>query len=496
MGNIVSSGGGTKPPQIVPSDLVVPLHTYDDTPVNRAVIVECLMQFDDANDKLEYHIPEYFDEKRPAVAYSHLRFDTEIAQDPVGGQLPRLSGGRSVELAIPEDVASLIRRPNGPRTLDDYLYTDAPQLSLHIVSFMDATIVSLSWPHTLLDAMGRKALLDAWIAVLEGRDDDVLPLHGFDKDPLENLGSNAQESYILDPFRLSTFQIILFSLRYTWETLIRHRGEETRIFRIPAAYLRSLRDAALATLASEAAINTTHDDDVGANLEKEPGPHSNKRNPLFLSEGDVLSAYIARLALHHLHPTHPDRLVVLMNALGMRSALASGDDALLPADRAYIGNAVAGAYAHVTVRELCGRPLAHAASRVRRAVVRQGTRAQIEARAAIDRGAAARGEVVAFGDVGMVPVVVSNWSKARFFDTDFSAAVVRTGAGGGGSEGAGETGRRLGRPVYIQPSGFVRGLPIRNSFQIVGKDGRGDYWVAGTLRRGLWEGMRAWMEEE
>ena len=50
--------------------------------------------------------------------------------------------------------------------LDDYLDADAPQLRLHIVSFNDKILVSLYWPHTLMDAMGKRELLDAWTLML------------------------------------------------------------------------------------------------------------------------------------------------------------------------------------------------------------------------------------------------------------------------------------------------------------------------------------------
>lgn len=83
----------------------------------------------------------------------------------------------------------LMRREDGPRNIADYYLRDEPQLSLHVVSFADATLVSLSWPHTFLDAMGRHELLTAWTAVLEGRDGDVKALHGVDQDPFVSFGT-------------------------------------------------------------------------------------------------------------------------------------------------------------------------------------------------------------------------------------------------------------------------------------------------------------------
>lgn len=373
-------------------------------------------------------------------------------------------------LSDPEDYAPLLRRWRAPKKLSDYLYSDAPQLSLHIVSFADATVVSLSWPHTLLDAMGRRELLDAWIATLEGRDEDVKPLQGVLHDPLELLGTNPQEPYALSHRRLSPLQTLIFAIVYIWTTLFWSRGEETRMVCLPGAHIATLHKASLDYLAAES-------EDSYSDEEKKVKP--------FVSEGDVLSSWITRLALLHLR--HTDQTVSIMNALGLRRALAKD---LLPPTHAYVGNAVAGVYAFVSMRELFARPLGFTAAAVRRSIAEQGTRAQVEARAAIDRAEQRRGKGAMYGDPAMVPVMISNWSKAQFFDTDFSAAVLRPGLN------PARRAHKVGRPSYIQPNGLVSGMPSRGSFPIVGKDAAGNYWFSGTLQRGLWRQVQEAMDSE
>ncbi|KAI2614885.1 hypothetical protein GGR54DRAFT_632530 [Hypoxylon sp. NC1633] len=481
-------------PLTIPSDTVIPLHRFDDTPVNRKVIVEFTMRFDDvldpdklrfslekllnrrdwrklggrlrlnADERLEYHIPEYFDEKRPAFTYSHAAHNVEIARHPTASRLPRATSKPTV-LSDPEDYGPLLRRWGAPRRLSDYLYSDAPQLSLHIVSFTDATIVSLSWPHTLLDAMGRRALLDAWIAVLEGRDDDVKPLHGVFRDPLEKLGTDPQEPYVLSHRRLSPVQALLFAISYLWTTLFWFRGEDTRMVCVPAAHVKSLHQGALDYLAGQC------DED--------------EKTMPFVSEGDVLSGWVTRLALQHLR--HTDHTVSIMNAFGMRSVLAND---FLPPTHAYVGNAVAGVYAFLSMTDLFSKPIGYVASTVRRSIAEQGTRAQVEARVALDRRSGRRGKSATYGDTRMVPVMVSNWTKGKFFETDFSAAVVRPGLD------PARRANKIGRPSYIQPNGLVAGMPTRNSFPIVGKDAAGDYWLSGTLQRRLWRHVQETMDAE
>jgi hypothetical protein len=42
-------------------------------------------------------------------------------------------------------------RAGDPETLEDYLYADRPMLGLRVISFVDATLVTISWSHILLD---------------------------------------------------------------------------------------------------------------------------------------------------------------------------------------------------------------------------------------------------------------------------------------------------------------------------------------------------------
>ncbi|KAG4216699.1 hypothetical protein PC116_g34820, partial [Phytophthora cactorum] len=159
--------------------------------------------------------------------------------------------------------------------------------------------------------MGRKELLDAWIAVLEGREDEVKPLLGVLQDPLESLGKDPQEPYVLAHRRLAPIQALFFAITYIWTTLFWARGEDTRMLCVPAAHVRSLHQGALDYLASQ----TDEEDKVKP----------------FVSEGDVLSAWVTRLSLRHLQ--HTEQTVSIMNAFGMRSVLSKD---LLPQTHAYV----------------------------------------------------------------------------------------------------------------------------------------------------------------
>ncbi|PHH86825.1 hypothetical protein CDD83_9695 [Cordyceps sp. RAO-2017] len=128
--------------------------------------------------QLNYHIPSRFTKDRPA-----LRHPAVVAHS--------------------EDFQSLSRAPGSPTTLNDYLKNDYPQLGLHIVTFTDATIVTLQWPHTLFDLMGQKAVLDAWTLILQGRRDEVPPTYAADCDPLFFNDTATTENRLLKSYNIN-----------------------------------------------------------------------------------------------------------------------------------------------------------------------------------------------------------------------------------------------------------------------------------------------------
>lgn len=180
-------------PARVPTDTVIPVASFDDNNRVRPLVMRLLMRFDDVldadalaraletllaredgwrrlgarlrlneehPDKLEYHVPAAFDrDRRPAVAYHHQRFDTSIREHPVAAALPPFAeaaqGADDVPQPVPGDpdrFLSLMRQDGDPTELEDYLYSDRPLLGLHVVSFDDATLLTLSWSHVVLDA--------------------------------------------------------------------------------------------------------------------------------------------------------------------------------------------------------------------------------------------------------------------------------------------------------------------------------------------------------
>lgn len=259
--------------------------------------------------------------------------------------------------------------------------------------------------------------------------------------------------------------LALYALRNMTDYL---RPLETRVVRIPAAFVAKLQAQAQLDLGPGA------------------GGGGDPRATPFVSTGDVLCAWWTKLVTAPFLRARSRRTVVVVHAMELRDLL--GRD-LLPgcgrrragAGACFLSNAVAFVHVLLPARDVLAALLGVTALAFRTAVAALGTRAQTEGFAAAWRSNTGRMPPL-FGDARMHLVTFSNWTKANLYETDFSAAVVDA-AGRRGHRGArGAAGP--GRPVYIQNSQL--GLLLPNAFPIIGKDGSGNFWLSGYLKRGVW----------
>ena len=152
---------------------------------------------------------------------------------------------------------------------------------------------------------------------------------------------------------------------------------------------------------------------------------------------------------------------------------------LIPKSTAYVGNATAGLYTHFTLKHFLGLPLGHIAAKLRKSIVDQGNREALEA-SHRDQRLGHYDHVLPPGTT-MIPkiIIMSNWNKARFFETDFSAALVP-----GKSETSNRGGRR-GRPTYYHTNGIFRRqsdwVSLAHMTNLVGRDAKGGYWVTASM---------------
>ncbi|KJZ67996.1 hypothetical protein HIM_12615 [Hirsutella minnesotensis 3608] len=475
MFKIMNNGTGQQP--AVSTDTVVQLGVFDNAIIARLTLIyttflvngvldisklrhslEMLIEKDGwnklgarlrRNEKtggLEHHIPARFTKSRPAIRFYHAKHHMAIADHAVASKFPVMTTKPAV-MVDPNDFQSLWIHSNMPAKLRHYLEKDEPQLGVVFVSFDDATIISLNWPHLLFDALGLGELLHAWSLMLQGRHNEIPKPLAAEDDPLAELGRHPTESHKLKKSQLSWLGLFICFCRTLVEVIF--YKQQTRMIYVPGPWIRRLRENASRELAN---------DNQGCTNQ-------------FLSEGDVLSAWWAKINIAH-YSTGSNKLVHLANALGWRPTLARD---LLPSGRPYLSNAVGLACTLIPAKDLLTRSLSYVAWQIRQCITESRQREQVEAYAALWRKSPGRISPL-FGNSTMHIVTCSNWSKADLFHLDFSAALAERSTTVSSTE--------LGRPSYVQ--NCFRGVYISNVMVIVGKDTHGGYWLTAFTNAKHW----------
>jgi hypothetical protein len=381
-----------------------------------------------------------------------------IEQHPEAKNLPKATADASVQPG-PQDFRTFAARGDAPATLEDFIHSDSPMLSLHITSFTDATLVGLSWPHALMDVMGQRALLDAWSLAMAGRESEVPKLLGAHEDAViaaAEAPSGPIEELKLGAKRLATTSMIWFGARFGWD-LLTSKSVETRTICMPKRFVEELRQQAIAELAAE---------------------HREGRD-IFISEGDALTAWgIRAIALSSPQP----RPITALHALNLRFRLPS----LIDAGGVYVRNMAIAACTFVSAETAAG-DLGPIALENRRCLSEQATEPQVLAflRELCADPALVANPAVFCGDPNAILVPFTNWTKAEFTKIiDFSPAVL---SGNGTDEDEKRGSRRPGSLTFHHAQSLREHPATRNVFVIMGKDHSENYWVTATLHPPTWE---------
>lgn len=385
----------------------------------------------------------------------------DIEDHPLAKTLPKATEAASIQPG-PQGFQAFAAREDAPATLEDFIYHDTPQLSLLITSFNDATLVALSWPHTLMDVMGQQALLQGWSLVLAGRESEVPPVLGAREDAIcaaADAPVQAKEEFRLGQMRLKGWAMFMFGLRFACD-LMWNRVVETRSVCLPKKVMAELLRQAQSEL---------------------PTLENGTEKP-FITEGDVLTAWAMRAVARSVSPPRP---VTVLHALNARFRLSS----LVQAPGVYIQNMAVAAFACLSPEVAVG-PLGPIALQNRRQLMEQSTEAQVLAfLRELQRESKSGGDPATYlcGQSDALLLSFTNWTRANVFKTaDFSPAVVR----------AGETGQSRSNPpgtiVFHHAQSMRQGAAVRNVFVVLGKDHGDNYWLNGILLPQAW----AKIEEE
>lgn len=409
------------------------------------------------NGSLEIHVPREFTEERPAVHFTKQAFDITIEEHELGIQLPKLADGPSLQPG-PTVFDQFNPIPDRPQTWKDYAYSDRPILRLHVTSFTNSTLVTLIWSHVVFGGCGIKELITAWSKVLRG-DDDVPALLGARTDILEGIGTakDASVPFCLEPSKITGWSFVRIVLGLLW-ALWMHPKVETRALCLPRRFVSQLRKTCL------------------KDLENADG----EGKGAFLSEGDVLEAWLARFVGE---ARGDEKSALIMNALDIQSRL----NAPWGAGGVYVQNTGVCTWTSITPDILLRGPLGELAYVIRRSIQELATDEQIRAQLRIFRSLGHTKMLPLFGDPNSHVMNFSNWSKFNLFDAaDLSPAVVPNSPS--------LVGGHVGKPVYMHCQAVGENRMLRNCFNITGKDWDDNYWITAFLYPEDWEKLEEYME--
>ncbi|KAF5577039.1 lysr family regulatory [Fusarium pseudocircinatum] len=482
--------------QMSTSDIIFPLHEFDDSPINR-YMQHWTLRFDAALEtkklcvalthllnlgdwrklggrlqfnklgKLEIHAPRAYSNERPAFQFSEEAFLVKTADHPVAKNLPRARGKPELFPGITSQFNSLTLGPEWALDFTEHTRRREPIIGVHIALFHDATLISIRWAHVVCDFMGIKALVLAWSMDLDGRYDDIPPFMGAYDDPLRNVGTVPPK----EPYALADMQLNPEAFKKTYETYLEH------VARYPTSVRRMLvlPDSALQTIKMDFTSDHTSD-------KLEVIPKGALFNGQFVSDADILAAWAARLCCGILPSV--DRPVHVMGMYEARHCLPEKFPQRKDkpdSSPVFIANATFSTSTNTTLRALRQQPLARTALSVRESVATLTRAPQVHAQLHLLRESYAKDKenppVFAAQDAFIL--VVSNFSKMSFFDSiDFSPAVI--------APAAVCHGKSPGKLAWHQWTSLEHNTHIRNMFQVGGKDGQGNTWMMAILPPETW----------
>lgn len=222
--------------------------------------------------KVEFSIPTSYNDERPAITRTVSEYRCPMEDHPIASRLPR-ADIKPALVANVDDYQAFWLAPGDPKNFHDMISSDRSALSIHTHIFADGTVLVLHWSHALFDVMGLAAVMRAWMLTLEHRSDEIRPPLSHSEDPLVDCQKQARPEtpYVLAESKLRTPAVLRWAIKNIGELAIRR--QEVRILCIPGEHIEKMRARALEELNHE----------------------SNGEAKTFLTESDILTAWLARL---------------------------------------------------------------------------------------------------------------------------------------------------------------------------------------------------------
>ena len=397
-------------------------------------------------------MPKMFSDEQPPFTFTHNDLSTvAIANDTTACRFPKPNKTDCIYKFRPEFTQYAIQ-PDGPKTIEEYVKRGLPQLGLRITSFKDATVVGLTWPHTVMDGAGKKELMSAWSLTLAGREQDIPKMFGANNDVAWDIAGQYADDEIdkcvVEGMLLKGMSRCGFISRFIWRA-VTYPKADMRLFYLPKYLVIQWQQDAINLL--------PEDPEIG----KQP----------FLSDGDIITAWIIKTVA----ATEPKRSsFVLAGALNARYRVRH----LQQAKGIHMQNLLSLYYARFP-EDLAASTMAQIGLAHRHQVAEQATEHQL-IRYFMTRRKQVEGhknddKLPLYGHQSDVLIMCNNLSKIGITSAaDFSPAVLPHEDGS----------RSPGTAVYYHFQSY--GHVPRNSFVIFNKDNSG-YWIRANVSQRTWD---------
>ncbi|XWW95546.1 hypothetical protein V2A60_003507 [Cordyceps javanica] len=400
--------------------------------------------------KLKLRVPRCFTDEQPAVAFTKQDFSTmSISEHKLAKHLPEpRDSAYSQSIAGDKDFRSLSVPDGFPSHMKQFMAMQAPQIALLTTSFKDATLVSIIWPHTLFDGVGLTHLLKGWSLMLAGKHDEIPAVLGAKEDALDALDTDTHPAIetFAGPKLLTGLELLLFIALFLWHRLF-YTPRDTRTIFLP----RTAVDQ----------INLEANEQTGGT---------------FITEGDVLSAWVVKSITSAEPKTHPVTVMHLVNGRGRLQCLASSGGV-------YLQNIVSTAFCHLTSK-VAGSSVGEIAVESRRQMVAQTSEAQLTLllRRVRDSLREKKRPKLEFLETPHSRVIfTNNLTKASYVQTaDFSPAVIRRGQDDAQRRNPEGT---MVNYLHLVVKGHITAT---DNFYIIGKDHGDNYWLMATVSDKAW----------
>ncbi|KAJ5537667.1 LysR family regulatory protein [Penicillium frequentans] len=200
-----------------------------------------------------------------------------INERPLGSKMPECGQGQSVLSPSATEYAPLVLGPN-PRW-------STPTFHRYSHLQLYSNFCGCHWENESYKA---------WIAVMEGREEDISPFFSFDHNPTKELGVEyTRERYSNFGRPISVINFVLFEIWYMIETFWYSKVEDHAL-RIGKKFIEEMRQNVLLEMATPGATEKP-----------------------FVSEGDIVIAWWVKTMVAALKPS-AKRAVTLMNLFSER----------------------------------------------------------------------------------------------------------------------------------------------------------------------------------